>query len=941
METQSTNPLTWLVETKFHPPLLCKDVIPRQRLLDDLHNAVNSHPLTLISAPAGYGKTTLLAGWTESQDLNSTSLKDHSELDNLQPSNFKISTPFAWLSLDEEDNDPVRYLTALLAALRRLDPACGTTAQTLLTDRATPQVEPWRVVSVLINEVLEIIPSSFALILDDLHLVTEPAIYVALDYLLEHAPPQMHLVIATRVDPPLALARLRARGQMAELRLAELRFTDEESMTFLNDRFSLDLTQEELDSLQSHTGGWVVGLRLLAGSLSRLSVGVERQAFIEDLVQSDRYIYDFLAEEVLNQQPPEVRAFLLKTAILSELTPALCQAVTGREDAGSILDQIYRRNLFVLETDIPFRRDPTAESNRGFSSHEAVRSYVATHPNYRYHDLFVEFLRDKLNQEMPELLPELHLRAAQVEGDPVRSVRHYLAAAKWDEAAEIIEQVGAEMFNRGYLDTLSRWINALPASVRESRPRLLHYLSNIVFLKGAWEEVQTLLERALRGFQAAGDESGQGEVLADLGTCAVGQGDLKVGSALYGQALEYPIPSHTRAQALLGRALAQGAWGNWAQTERDFNAAMTLVQQRGGVGSLHLVMLPFFHPEFAFLPGGLEHLERINRQAKVQVGDEVSPSRLMVDEMTTVLYLFRGRLGEAIRIGESALSLRAKLGGHPYSSLDAALFLIIAHAARGDYAAVEPLFDLQFLGVDQEDQPTPDLPIYLFYAGRVRWLQGRLQEAREIYNRMCALIGEDPQGVFPEVRICLAWMRSLLEIADERYTEAEQTLRQPEVLEQSDRGSTVHGSTRLMLARLNLQQGRRKQALVELAPVLAYHKKLGIPFTLLLEGQSIVPLLRLAVEQGLQENYASYLLELLGADDQPRPVQVTRTGQTLTPRQVEILRLVMAGHDNRTISEQLFLSEWTVKSHLTKIYRKLDVTSRTQAIALARQLGLG
>jgi LuxR family maltose regulon positive regulatory protein len=941
MEEEPTNPLTWIAETKFQPPLLRPDLIPRQRLLDDLQEAVNSHPLTLISAPAGYGKTTLLAGWTRAQDLNPASSKDQPDLDDLQPSLLETSTPFAWLSLDQEDNDPVRFLTALLAALRHLDPACGAIAQSLLTDRVTPQVEPWRVVSVLINEVLEIIPSSFALILDDLHLVTEPAIYLALDYMLEHAPPQMHLIIASRVDPPLALARLRARGQLAELRLAELRFTDEESMTFLNHRFGLKLDQEELASLQAHAEGWVVGLRLLAGSLSHFSVGVERRAFIEELVQSDRHIYDFLAEEVLDQQTSEVRGFLLETAILSELTPALCQAVTGREDAGSILDQIYRRNLFVLETDIPIKPDLTAESSRRFSNSGAARSHAATHPTYRYHDLFVEFLRDKLNQEMPELLPELHLRAAQVEGDPTRSIRHYLAAEEWDKAAEIIEQVGAETFNRGYLDTLSRWINALPASVRESRPLLLHYLSNIVFLKGAWEEVQTLLERSLRGFQAAGDEAGQGEVLADLATCSVGQGDLKKGSALYGQALEYPIPSHIRVQALLGRALSQGAWVSWAQTERDFNDAMTLVHQSGGLDPLHLVMLPYFHPDFAFLPGGLEHLERINRQAKIQVGDEVSPSRLMVDEMTTVLHLFRGRLEEAIRIGEKALSLREKLGGHPYMSLDAALFLIIAHAARGDYTAADPLFDLQFLGVDQEDQPTPDLPIYLFYAGRVRWLQGRLQEAREIYNRMCALTGDDPQGVFPEVRICLAWMRSLLEIADGRYTEAEQTLRQPEVLEQSDRGSRVHGSTRLMLARLYLQQGRRKEALVELAPVLVYHKKLGIPFTILLEGQSIIPLLSLAVEQGLQENYASYLLELLGANYPPRPVQVTRTGQTLTPRQVEILRLVMAGNDNRTISEHLFLSEWTVKSHLTKIYRKLDVTSRTQAIALARQLGLG
>lgn len=941
MEDPSANPLTWLAETKFHPPLLRPDVIPRQRLLDDLYNAVASHPLTLVSAPAGYGKTTLLAEWVADNRVKVPSREDDIKFANPQPSNFQFSTPFAWLSLDEEDNDPVRFLAALLASMKRLNPTCGATAQTLLTDQVNPQVEPWRVVSVLINEVLEIIPGAFTLILDDLHLVTEPTIYVAMDYLLEHAPPQMHLVIATRVDPPLALARLRARGQVAELRLAELRFTNEETMTFLNDRFGLELTQVELDSLQSHTEGWVVGLRLLAGSLSHFSKSVERQAFIEDLVQSDRYIYDFLAEEVLDQQTPEVRTFLLKTAILSELTPALCRAITGREDAGSILDQIYRRNLFVLATDIPYKRDPTVNSNHGFSSSGAILSHTASHPTYRYHDLFAEFLRNKLQQEMPELLPELHLRAAQVEGDPSRSIRHYLAATKWDEAAEIIEQVGAETFNRGYLDTLSRWINALPATVRESRPRLLHYLSNIAFLKGAWEDVQTLLEGALQGFRAAGDEAGQGEVLADLATCAVGQGDIEEGCALYGQALEYPIPSHTRVQALLGRALSQGVSGNWARIERDFNAAMSLVLQNGGVDPLHLVTLPYFHPDFAFLPGGLEHLERIANQAKSQVDDQVSPSRLMVEELRTVLYLFRGQLAEAIRIGETALALREQLGGHPYSSLDAALFLIIAHAVRGDYAAIEPLFDSPFLGVNQIDQPTPDLPIYLFYVGRVRWLQGHLQEAREIYNRMCTLIGEDPQQEFLEIRICHTWMRSLLDIADGRFIEAEQALRQPEVLEQADHGSRVHGSTHLMLARLYLQQGRRKEAMVELAPVLAHHKKLGIPFTILLEGQSIVDLLRLAVKQGIHDKYARYLLELLGADHQPRPVHVTRTGATITPRQVEILRLIIAGCNNREIAEQLFLSEWTVKSHLTKIYRKLDVTSRTQAIVCARELGLG
>jgi LuxR family maltose regulon positive regulatory protein len=245
-----------------------------------------------------------------------------------------------------------------------------------------------------------------------------------------------------------------------------------------------------------------------------------------------------------------------------------------------------------------------------------------------------------------------------------------------------------------------------------------------------------------------------------------------------------------------------------------------------------------------------------------------------------------------------------------------------------------------FLGVDQTNQPPPDLPIYLFYAGRVRWLQGRLQEAREIYARICALIEESSLQEAPEIRNCRIWMGSLLEMAEGHYGEAERVLRQPELLAQKDRGSTVHGSTRLMLARLYWQENRPQEALAELEPVLAYHERLGIPFTILLEGQSIVPLLRLAVKQGLYKRYAVYLLEVLGTEEGPWPVELPGSGATLTPREVEVLGLVVAGHSNRAIAEDLVISEWTVKSHLTKIYRKLEVASRTQAIGRARELGL-
>jgi LuxR family maltose regulon positive regulatory protein len=911
VDTQPSEPLHWLAETKFHPPLLREDAIPRQQLLSTLHNALASHPLTLISAPAGYGKTTLLAA--------------------LLPTYPDLS--LAWLSLDEEDNDPVRFLTAFIAALQHLNPDCGVTAKTLLTGHANPGPEEWRVVSVLINDVLETLSEPFALILDDLHLITKPALFVALDYLLEHRPSPLHLVVATRIDPPVALARLRARGQVAELRFTDLRFSVEEAGAFLNGRLGLDLSPDDLGVLQAHTEGWPVGLRLLAGSLDRIPTAADRSAFIQHLLHTDRYVFEFLAEEVLNHQGPEVRTFLLETAILAELTPALCRAVTGRADAEAMLEDLYRRNLFLVATDIQSGR----ESSPSLAPQRP--SPRTPQPWYRYHDLFSEFLRHRLKQERPEQLPELHLRAAQAERDPIRAVRHYLAAAKWPEAAEIIEQIGAEMFTRGYLDTLSRWINRLPVSVRESHPRLLHHLGRCAFWKGAWPEAQALLERALQGFEAAGDKAGQGEVLTNLAINAGWpQSDFERGSALFDRALTYPIPPHVRIQSLLGRASLKLGWGDWAQAERDFNAAMALVQHSGELDLLQLLTLPVLDPGFAFLPGGLARLESVCRQAKAQVGDEVSPLRLLIEEMATVLHLFRGQLAEVIRTGQNALALRERLGGHPFLGIDAALFLMVAHTARGDYAAVEPLFDVLFLGTRQTVQPTADLAVFLFDAGRTRWLQGRLEEAREVYAQMCAV--EGPHREIPAARICRAWMYSLLEMAEGHYGEAERALRRPEVLEQKDRYSTIGGSTRLMLARLYLRQNRQQEALAELAPVLAYHEQLGIPLAILVEGQSIVPLLRLAVEQGVRESYAAYLLELLGADDEPRPVHVPRTGETLTPREVEVLRLVVAGHNNRTIAGQLVISEWTVKSHLTKIYRKLDVASRTQAIARAHDLGL-
>jgi ATP/maltotriose-dependent transcriptional regulator MalT len=312
----------------------------------------------------------------------------------------------------------------------------------------------------------------------------------------------------------------------------------------------------------------------------------------------------------------------------------------------------------------------------------------------------------------------------------------------------------------------------------------------------------------------------------------------------------------------------------------------------------------------------------------------------MVEELATFLHLVRGRLTDAIVCGEKALAFRESLGGHPYISRDAARYLMIAHAALGNYNDVDPLFDKLFLGVDLVSQPPPDLPIYLFYAGRIRWLQGRIKEARKIFDQICRHLETNAIADAPEMRICKIWMESLVKIAEGNFKGAELILCQTEVQLIHDRGSRVHGDTRLMLARLYWLQNLKRKALVQLEPVFADYKESGIPYAFILEGQSIVPLLRHAVRKGTYQQYATDLLEILAVGEVVKPIPIPETGETLTTREAEILTLVKAGLSNRQIAEELVISVWTVKSHLTKIYRKLDVTSRTQAIARSRELGL-
>ncbi len=890
VERQSLPQNHWVAQTKLQRPRLRDDIVPRQRLLDHLREAVTSHRLTLISAPAGYGKTTLVTSLLHTApDLGVT-----------------------WLALDEADNNPTVFFVAFIAALQQLNPTCGQAIQPLLGSQAIPNLDAKRVMGMLINDILETLPDPFALILDDLHLIIDPTILQALDYLLERLPEPMHLIATTRVDPPLALARLRSRGQLAELGPPDLRFTLKEVDMLLNGQLELDLSSQDLRTLQTSTEGWVAGLRLLTASLAQLPASSERTSLITRKVQANLHVFDLLAEEVLNRQPPLLRNFLLETSILSELTPELCQAVTGQADAPIILEEIYRRNLFLVAV------DDTA---------------LAASPSYRYHALFVEFLRRQLAREQPDQLGELHRRAAEAQTILAQAIAHYLAAEQWDAAAQVIEQIAESIYSQGLLDRLEGWIRALPPTVHQTHPWLNYYLGVCVWGQGQFNEAQRLLQDALSGFETNGDNTGRGEAMMQLSILHQIQGNFEPVAPLIEQALICPISPSSRIHLYISLAWLGLHQSGLEQTEGNLEAALALAEASDDLGVLQTLAMQTGSPILS-LPNGVAYMQRVCRLIESRAPDQLSPLRANVDGVMTLIHFRRGQINEAIETGERAWATSEQLGGLPWLTVDFGHLLVLLYSLRNDSAKVDRAFE-HFAPLLETHAVWRAHMLYL--CGLAYWNQNRLDEIRPLYSQMQAtdLAYEWPAG--PVVR---AMMKGLLEIVDQDYASAEQTLREASDLQTDVPVSTNFGSAPLLLAYLYHSWGQPEAALKELAPVLAHHQEHETPGLLLTAGQALIPLFQLAVSHDIHADFASQLVSTLAQEPIPKSLFVPETGETLTPPEVEVLRLLATGASNRAIAAELVVSIPTVKTHVSHILGKLSLQSRSQAAAAARDLHL-
>ena len=902
-----------VLTTKLFVPTIRQNLVSRPRLTARLDGGVTCS-LILISAPPGFGKTTVLGEW-------------------LRNSKTEAGHPLAvaWFSLDDADNDPNRFLRYVAAALRAIAPSVCDAIAALVQ---SPQPPPLRVLlTTLLNE-LGTLSQECVLVLDDYHVVTAAVIHEAVAFLLDHLPPRLHVVISTREDPPLPLPRLRARGNLCELRASELRFTAEEAADFLRGVMDLQVSPTDVAALADRTEGWIAGLQLAALSMRDQA---DISQYIADLRGTNRYIIDYLAEEVWNRQPDAVQKFLLRTSILDRLCAPLCDAVLwegppdgGREERSSrsqvMLEQLERSNLFLVSLD-------------------AERQW------YRYHHLFADLLRVRLRATAPGLLPELHARASawyEQQGLTAEAIGHALAASDFSRAARLIEQHGFAIAVRGQMQTVRDWVERLPGNLVASTPSIALLRAFVLLLTNRLNAAEACLLEIERSLPAALPDQGRairGRVAWIRGICFRFSGDIPGSVAVCREALGL-LPEHDllpRGSAMFHVASACLSSGDaTGATERLVEAAVpTLRASHNLTGLLRTIVLL---ARVRVLQGRLR-----DAAATYDEAAEVAPGRLKTLVGSPGYYVGLGdllrewnELARAERTLTQGLELLTGMLVDPYDALFGHMALARVKQARGDAdGAIRVLSAFADLA-HRRNFASLLLRCVAATRAHLRLMQGNLAEAVR-WTETAELCSDDQLNYAREVEyLTLARVRiaqrhpASLGLLDRLLQAAES---------QARRGSAIE----ILSLRALAAQSQRdmSEAVSAAARALVLAEPEGYVRTFVDEGAPMAALLHRARAAGVAPGYVSKLLavfegrEATGSFDRsPAAYPAPPPVEPLTKRELEVLRLIASGASNRQIAGMLVVSVGTVKKHLYNVFAKLDVSSRTQAIAKSRMLGL-
>ncbi len=916
-----------LLKTKLFAPSQRSRLISRPHLKARL-DAGLSGQLTLVSAPAGFGKTTLVSEWYSAWMRGAG--------DRIPSSLQQPSLKIAWLSLDGDDNDPLRFLAYLAAAVETLKPGASQTSMALLRSPGPPLVKD--VIANLVNSLEQASGEAptpqarYALVLDDYHAIKAEPIHAALAYLLEHQPPWMHLTILTRTDPPLPVPRLRSRNRLAEIRAADLRFTVDETRTFLEGVMGLNLSAQEVAALEARTEGWIAGLQMAALAMQGLSMQGRQDipGFIQAFTGSHRYIIDYLIEEVFQRQPPDLRQFMLQASILDHLYAPLCDAVTGRHDSQALLERFESANLFLT---------PLDDERRW----------------YRFHQLFKDVLESRLRQSQADQLPELHRRAARWYEDnhmAETAIRHALSGGDFEQVERILGRIGGQALTTGRWSTVLDWLDAIPGSFVRRSPELCLFYAWALLLTGKWEAVESYLGtlEAIMSSRmevpAGGDPHGQPDVLAGWrGQAATIRAQIASLQGLLPQAIEQSkqalewLPEGD----LLMRGIVAANLGFAYLTMDDYaNAAQFLSQgrqasQAAGNDSMALSASNGLG-RIEAAQGNLQRAAACYKEVLKIAGSRLDQAVVGAHyNMGALLYEWNDLEGALEHINQAV-----KLAGQ----LDSDRLRILCELqkveildARGDKSGATEL-----LLSAQKEQSS-------IIAERVAVTKARLAARRDDLDFLELFLQNktaSQSSSYTSERRGEHHVRVQALLALDRLPEAGQRL---EALLPLVEASRHHGALVEILslqALLSWKLAQEEVARRVLRQALEMAEPGGYVRTFLDLGPGMQGLLKEfrswselggAARAGPRlQAYAGLLLEAFVT---PKAAP-SRPGlfEDLSERELEILRLMAEGYTNQEIASRLYLALGTVKSHAHHIFAKLDVKNRTQAIARARDTGL-
>jgi len=882
-----------ILQTKLHIPPIRPELVSRPRLIERLNAGLPvGRKLTLVSGPAGFGKTTLVSEWVAG-----------------------CGRPAAWLSLDKGDNDPTRFLAYLVAALQTI---AANTGEGVLGVLQSPQRPPSEsILTALLNEIITI-PDDFVLVLDDYHVIDARPVDNALTFLLEHLPPQMHVVIATREDPNIPLARYRAGSQLTELRVADLRFTPVEAAEFLNQVMGLDLSAEDVAALETRTEGWIAGLQLAAISMQGHE---DATSFIQSFTGSHHFVLDYLVEEVLEQQSASVQAFLLRTSILDRLCGPLCDAVLGSPSASGqeTLEYLEHANLFLI---------PLDDERRW----------------YRFHHLFADLLRQRLHQNIASStedaksrVNELHIRASQWYEDNglyIEAFHHAAAANDIERAERLIEGKGIPLHARGAAASILDWLASLPKTALDAKPSLWVRYARLSMVTGQATGVEEKLQAAEAALQGAEPDDKTrdliGRIAAVRANLAWTQYQIETIIAQSRRALEYLHPDNLyfRFTAIWTLGFACLLQGDRAAAGKAFTEALSISQASGDIHSTIVAItgLGQVHELANHLYLAADSYRRVLQLAGDLPLPVVSEAHL---GLARIFYEWND-LDAAEQYGQQSLQLARQFDKVIDRFIISEVFLARLKLARRDVAGAAAMLAEADQSVRQHNfvYRMPEVA-----AAQVLTLlrQGDLAAAAQLATAH--------QLPISQARVYLAWGDASKALA----------LLSPLRREVEAKGWADERLKVMVLQAVALHaHGEKDKAVQLLGDALALAEPGGFIRIFVDEGFPMTQLLSEAVARGIMPDYVDRLLAVFGAEEQRSKVKsylppvppAQPSIEPLSQREVTVLQFMAQGLSNREISERLFLALSTVKGHNRNIFDKLQVQRRTEAVARARELGL-